>query len=540
MFEGRVAVRRARMSTFSAPFGAGMSNNRGSLQVAPDLLDVFSDIARRNPRRPAIVHNGHALSYGRLLESANALATRLGPDPGTVAVPAVHTPETVVALLGVLTAGGTYCPVDPAFPAARRQAMAAAAQCRTALSGRSGDILRLDARLVESGEPTEFSGDPPGSLPPPPAGTDPEQPAYILFTSGSTGQPKPVVTPRRAVSATARALGGLFRLTPEDRVLQFASLNWDTCLEEILPALTTGAALVMDRDAHSGSFPRFLRAVERERVTVLDLPTAFWHELVHHLTDSGGQLPSCLRLVVIGGEAAGPARLADWSRLPTGGIRLLNTYGCTETTQITHAVDLAGPLAPGRTWDGTARAPIGRALPHVVERIDEQGELLIGGPALALGYLGLPEATAARFTTLDGGRFFRTGDRVSRGPDRLLTHQGRLDGELKVRGIRVDPAEVEAHLTGHPDVTAAAVTGATAAGRTTLVAYVVARPHAPGQLDRDLLSYLRARVPGHLVPGRITLVPRLLHTPSGKIDRAGCHLRYAAPPDRSKETSLEH
>ncbi|MFJ9454375.1 AMP-binding protein [Kitasatospora sp. NPDC101447] len=522
-----------------------MSINRGSLRVVPDLLDVFSDIARRNPRRPAIVHNGHALSYGRLLESANALATRLGPDPGTVAVPALHTPETVVALLGVLTAGGTYCPVDPAFPTARRHAMAAAARCRTAVSGSTGDILRLDLPSRGLPEPTEIPGDPPGTLPANPVGSgpehDPDRPAYILFTSGSTGQPKPVVTPRRAVAATARALGGLFDLTPEDRVLQFASLNWDTCFEEILPTLTTGAALVMDRDAHSGSFPRFLRAVERERITVLDLPTAFWHELVHHLVESGDRLPSCLRLLVIGGEAAGPARLADWARLPTAAIRLLNTYGCTETTQITHAVDLAGPRAPGRTWDGTTRAPIGHALPHVVERLDEQGELLIGGPAVALGYLGLPEATAARFTALDGARFFRTGDRMSRDPDGLLTHQGRLDGELKVRGIRVDPAEVEAHLTGHPDVTAAAVTGATAAGRTTLVAYVVARPQPPARrLDRDLLSYLRDRVPGHLVPGRITVVPHLVHTPSGKIDRAGCHLRYAAAPNRSKETSLEH
>ncbi|MFH9349745.1 AMP-binding protein [Kitasatospora sp. NPDC017646] len=514
-----------------------MSIIRGSLQVAPDLLDVFSDIARRNPRRPAIVHNGRALSYHRLLESANALARRLGPDPGTVAVPAVHAPETVVALLGVLTAGGTYCPVDPVFPALRRQAMAAAAQCRTAVSGSSGDLLRLDTRLVELPKPGEIPGDPPGH----PPRTGPEQPAYILFTSGSTGQPKPVVTPRRAVAATARALGGLFRLTPEDRVLQFASLNWDTCFEEILPTLTTGATLVMDRDAHSGSFPRFLRLVERERITVLDLPTAFWHELVHHLVDSGDRLPSCLRLLVIGGEAAGPARLADWARLPTGAVRLLNTYGCTETTQITHAVDLAGPLAAGPARSGTTRAPIGRALPHVVELIDDLGELLIGGPALALGYLGLPEATAARFITLDGERFFRTGDRMSRDPDGLLTHQGRLDGELKIRGIRVDPAEVEAHLTGHPAVSAAAVTGTTAAGRTILVAYVVARRHAPaGQLDRELLSYLRARLPGHLVPGRITLVPRLVHTPSGKVDRAGCHLRYAGSPDRSKETSLEH
>ncbi|MER7752560.1 AMP-binding protein [Kitasatospora sp. NPDC097643] len=528
-----------------------MSNSRDTLQVAPDLIDAFTEIARRNPQRPAIVQQGRALSYGRLDELAKALATRLGPNPGTVAVPAVHTAETVVALLGVLTAGGGYCPVDPAFPVDRRLAMAAAAECRTAVVGEcrpataceTSLIPRPGLRLVELALFTELTGDtgdPPGTPPPDRPDTGPEQPAYILFTSGSTGQPKPVVTPRRAAAATAHSLRGLFGLTPEDRVLQFASLNWDTCFEEILPTLTTGATLVLDPDAHRGSFPRFLRTVERERITVLDLPTAFWHELVLHLVEERAQLPASLRLLVIGGEAANPARLADWAGLDTGRIRLLNTYGCTETTQITHAVDLYGPLAPGRHWDGTTPAPIGRALPHVVEHIDEQGELTIGGPAVALGYRGLPEATAARFGTVRGVRFFRTGDRVSRDPDGVLVHRGRLDGEVKVRGVRVDPAEVEAHLGAHPDVTAAAVTAATLAGRTALVAYVVARPQATAEgLDGALLAHLRARVPGHLVPSRITLVPRLVLTPSGKVDRAGCHLRYAAP-DRSKETSVEH
>ncbi|MFD0891691.1 AMP-binding protein, partial [Streptosporangium algeriense] len=171
-----------------------------------------------------------------------------------------------------------------------------------------------------------------------PAGTG--DPAYILFTSGSTGAPKPVVTPRGAVSTVTGELRALFGLTPEDRVLQFASLNWDTCLEEILPALTTGAALVFDERAHSGSFPRLLRMIESERITLLDLPSAFWHELVRHLTEERAELPASVRTVVIGGEAVSPVRLADWCALGTGGVRLVNTYGCTETTLITHAADL--------------------------------------------------------------------------------------------------------------------------------------------------------------------------------------------------------
>jgi nonribosomal peptide synthetase protein VioO len=387
----------------------------------------------------------------------------------------------VIALLGVLAAGGAYMPIDPSFPAERVAAMHAAAQSE------------------------------------PVAG-----PSYVLFTSGSTGEPKPVLTPGAAIGTTVAALAGLFELTEDDRVLQFASVNWDTCFEEILPTLTVGAALVIDDEAHTGSFRRFLRMVAERRISVLDLPTAFWHELVRHLAEEDARLPECLRLLVIGGEAASPARLADWHGLDTGAIRLLNTYGCTETTMITHAADL-GPGTVGPI-------PIGRALPHVRELIEDTGELLVGGPALAAGYLGRPEATAERFVERADGRWFRTGDRVSRGPDGLLFHQGRIDHQVKVRGIRVDPAEVEAHLTRHPAVAAAAVTGVTLAGRTALVGYVA----VPGAAleGPDLLGWLRQRVPAHLVPSRITLVPELVHTTSGKVDRAGTHRRYASEENR--------
>lgn len=504
-----------------------MTNNRNIHGASSDLIDAFTETVRRYPERPAIVHHGDALTYRQLDELVHTLAHRLGTAPGVVAVPATHTPDTVVALLGILAAGGAYCPVDPAFPPQRRQDMLASVGCRTAVGG---GIAQPGLRVVElPGTTTETRAGPDRTAT---GRTEPDQPAYLLFTSGSTGQPKPVVTPRRAISATVDSLRTLFGLTAEDRVLQFASLNWDTCFEEILPTLTGGAALVLDRDAHSGSFPRFLRLVERERVSVLDLPTAFWHELVLHLAEDGLALPDCVRLLVIGGEAANPARLADWAALDTGRVRLLNTYGSTETTLITHAVDLHGPLAAtrDRPWAAGERVPIGHALPHVYERISEQGELLIGGPAVALGYLGLPEATADRFTEdAEGVRWYRTGDRVGRAPDGVLTHQGRLDGEFKVRGIRVDPAEVEAHLAGHPGVHAVAVTGTTLAGRSALVAYVVPRAAAvAGTLGAELRMYLRDRVPGHLVPSRITVVPELVLTASGKVDRAGSHRRHSA------------
>jgi len=466
------------------------------------VIGRFAGAAGVHPDRPAILHNGNTITYRELSGRVGEIAAGLGRPAGTVAVPARHHPDTVAALLAIWAAGGAYCPVDPTFPAQRQRSMLAAAGCRRVL------------RPHDAGEPAPVR----------PVDVGPDEPAYCLFTSGSTGTPKPVITPHRAIATVVGSLRRLFELDADDRVLQFASLNWDTAFEEMLPTLTTGAALVMHDEAFTGSFPRFLRMVEAQRVTVLDLPTAFWHELVTFLAEERATLPRPVRLLIIGGEAASPARLAQWSTLDVRSVRLLNTYGCTETTLITHAVDLAGPPGPARAeraqrFTAGGPVPIGRALPHVVEHIGDDDELLIGGPALASGYLNLPEQTEARFVTLGGVRYFRTGDRVTRRPDGVLVHRGRLDQQLKIRGIRVDPAEVEAHLSVHPAVRAVAVIGRTVADHLRLVAYVVARPRAGDALAAELTEYLRARVPAHLVPNRIRLVSDLVYTATGKVDR---------------------
>jgi nonribosomal peptide synthetase protein VioO len=496
-----------------------MSAQEGATVSYPrhDVMRAFADAVARHPDRSAVVHNDRSLTYAELDEQVRTTAQRLGPHPGVVGVITARSAATVIDLLGVLAAGGTYCPIDPAYPGPRRQALISASGCQA--------VIGVSA--------------PPGIWRS--AVHDGAEPAYILFTSGSTGEPKAVMTPREAIGTVVGTLRELFGLTPADRVLQFASLSWDTCFEEILPTLTTGAALVFDDHAYSGSFHRMLRMIDAQRITVLNLPSAFWHELVRHLVEERTTLPACVRVVVVGGEAVNPARLADWCALDTGTIRLINTYGCTETTLITHSIDLHGPLATGPAVPG--RVPIGRALPHVREHLSEQGELLIGGPSLALGYRGRPDATAERFVELDAGsgpeRYFRTGDRVSRTPDGTLSHEGRLDHELKVRGIRVDPAEVEALILGHPRVAAAAVAGVTVADHTALAAYVVPRSPADGvRLADDVMAYLRDRAPSHLVPGRITVVPRLVHTASGKVDRARSHQRYMSATVRMETTSM--
>lgn len=516
--------------------------------TAPDVVDAFRQAARQHPDRTAIVHNGTAVHYRTLDALVTAVAHRLGARPGTVAVAATRTASTVVALLGVLAAGGTYCPIDPQYPAERREALARAAGCRVVIATGNGPTLLpgvpvIDIRTMSDGWNMSDGRDTSGrdtstrdtsdgwdtsGRDASPAGEPsdlggPDEPAYILFTSGSTGAPKPVVTPRRAIAAAVSSLGQFLGLNDGDRVLQFASLNWDTCFEEILPALTTGAALVIDDAAHAGSFARFLEVIDRQRISVVDLPTAYWHEVVRHLTRERQSLPPSLRTVVIGGEAAHPARLADWRTLDTAAVRLVNTYGCTETTLVTHAVDLHGPLAAAGV--ARERVPIGGPLPHVVEHLGGEGELLIGGASVALGYQGLPTATAERFLVLGTPagpvRFFRTGDLVRRLDGGVLLHQGRADHQLKVAGIRVDPGEVEALLSEHPHVAAAAVTGQNRDGLTSLVAYVVGAPGSDAdRLPGDILAFLRPRSPRHLIPARIVVTERLPHTTSGKVDRA--------------------
>ncbi|WP_228771556.1 amino acid adenylation domain-containing protein [Actinokineospora iranica] len=497
-----------------------------------DVVDMFDKCAEQFPDRPALIHGDNVTSYARLAEAVRATAAMLGPDPGVVGVLTARRPEVVVALLGVLAAGGTYCPIDPAYPLARQQALVTVAGCQVVIAAAPGAAAPPGARVVD--------------LPSGPAPDRVEFPArkgdaaaYVLFTSGSSGAPKPVLVPHRAIATVVRGLGELFGITPDDRVLQFAALNWDTCLEEILPALTRGAALVFDDDAYSGSLPRLLRVVESQGITVLDLPTAFWHELVDHLHTGEHTVPGSVRLTIIGGEAAGPVRLTQWRGRGTDRIRLVNTYGCTETTLITHAVDLHGPLAPGPgAWWGEGKAPIGHALPHVRARIDAAGQLLVGGPGLASGYLGMPEVTSAKFVADDTGEiYFHTGDRVSVRPDGMVVHEGRIDHEFKVRGIRVDPAEIEAHILEHPEVASAAVVGAGATERIVMTAYVVSRSATRPDLAADIRSRLRLRVPGHLVPHHVKVVPELMRTATGKVDRSATHAKYQQKPfERTSES----
>jgi nonribosomal peptide synthetase protein VioO len=362
--------------------------------------------------------------------------------------------------------------------------------------------------------------------------TAPGTAAYILHTSGSTGRPKGVVVSHGALATSVRSLIGVFDLSPADRVLSFASLNWDTSGEEIYPILLTGGTLVIDPRASNGSVMGLFTALEARSVTVVDLPTSFWTEVVDFLDVTDQPLPRSVRLVVIGGEEVRAGTVRQWCDHVPDHVRLLNTYGQTETVLVTHAADIGGDR--GRSLASDARVPIGAPLPHINQVLvpvsgslktgaEGPAELYVGGPSLALRYQGLLAETAERFgpfTELGAERLYRTGDLVESGPDGELTYVGRADRQLKIRGFRVEPEEVERALLSHPGLRHAAVRGVPSlTGGRSLAATVVSATGAR-VTDTELNTWLSERLPAHMIPGRICFTEALPMLPNGKTDHA--------------------
>ncbi|MEU8620490.1 amino acid adenylation domain-containing protein [Streptomyces sp. NPDC048623] len=468
-------------------------------QPAPDVLERFRQQAARTPDSPAVRHGGRTLLYGelaRLVDERAAELRRLGVRPGeVVAVCRERGPGLVVDLLAVLAADAAYTCLDPADPEVRRER----------LTRRCGAVLRLtDDGAV-----------------PLPTGSGQLQPglAYLCHTSGSTGEPKAVMVTRAGLAARVRWMAAAYGLGPADRVLQFANPAFDTHAEEIFPALASGAVVVL-LPGGGELLPDFLRTPEGAGLTVLDLPTSYWHALT---AQPDTAWPPALRLLVLGGEAARGDTVTAWRAAVGDGPRLVNTYGPTEATVIATAAELAA----GQTTD--ADPPIGRPLAdtrvHVLDAAMRPvpdgvaGELYLGGAGLARGYLGDPARTAERFRPdpfgPPGSRLYATGDRVFRSADGQLHFLGRMDAQLKVRGYRIEPDEVERELTAEPEVRAAAV----AVHDQALTAYVVAGPDE--LTDPSLLGpRLAARLPRRLVPARFIRLERLPLTRSGKVDRA--------------------
>lgn len=489
------------------------------------VLELLQAAAVFLADKPALVYQDQTLSYAQLLHEVRQLAGQLrarglqAQDRVVILLP--RGPQAVVALLATLWAGGCYVPLDPLGPAGRLEMVLADAEPQQVLTLRCWAAQAGARSVLCLDEPSAVSADMPA-----PALVRHNDPAYLLYTSGSTGKPNGVLVGQGALAQFVASAGQLYRITAEDRVLQFAPLHFDASIEEIFLALCHGATLVLRDDAALDSPQAFAAFVEQARISVLDLPTAYWHALAHALEPQSAARLQAVRLTIIGGEAALPERARRWRTLLPRSV-LLNSYGPTEASVIATAARLGGPEAD---WDGSDTLPIGRPRPGVEAWVvDEQlypvaagqpGELLLLGPALALGYRGNEALTARRFVVLTSvpgqPRAYRTGDRVCLQDGQLL-FLGRLDNEVKISGLRIDPSEVENAVLTLPAVREVAVLAVPRARGGYALAAFVAGPLA---LDAPALRRRLAELlPAPAIPDHWQLLDSLPRNVNGKIDR---------------------
>ncbi|QEL54545.1 non-ribosomal peptide synthetase [Chromobacterium paludis] len=503
---------------------------------ARGVMAMLAEQTARQPDAPALQCGEQTFSYSHLLARVQALAGLLRAaglqDGERVAILLPRGADAIVAILATLWAGGCYVPLDPEGPPARLRLVLDDAAPRIALTrqpwtGLSHAAVTLCLDAAQPFAPSQTA----------PAECAPRLPAYLLYTSGSTGQPNGVEVGRGALAHFVASAGQFYRFAQGERMLQFAPLHFDASVEEIFLALCHGGTLVLRDDAMLESMGGFCRAVARLKIDVLDLPTAFWHELAFALTPQLAEQLSGVRLAIIGGEAALPERARRWGeRMPH--CALLNSYGPTEASIIAAGAVLFGP---GAVWNGTGAPPIGLPRPGVTAVIvdaalqpvmqGEEGELCLLGDALALGYLHRPELTARRFVALealpDAPRAYRTGDRAV-WRDGQLHFLGRLDQELKISGLRVDPAEIENALLAIPGVREAAVIGQPLAGGGYALAAFLSGDAAlePAALRRALSHAL----PAAAVPDRWHWLPQLPRNVNGKVDRKRLAAQAQAAP----------
>ena len=492
----------------------------GPVSPRPDTVvtELFERQVDRAPDAVALTAADATLDYAELEARANRLAHRLrelgaGPEQ-IVAICLPRRTDLTIAMLAVLKSGAAYLPLDPANPAGRLRGILQDAEPVALIA--DPDVvpqLPLDvAPLVRPGE--ESVTRQPDTRPA--SGVRPENIAYVIYTSGSTGQPKGVLVTHQNVVNFIGTVQDLFHLTPQDRILGYASAVFDVSVFETFSALLTGARLYLTGDEERLSVGDLQQVLETEGITVIDMPPSVMALLSPETFRE-------LRIAFVGGEAFSGELVNRWNP----GRRFFNGYGPTECT-----VTMIVEECDGR-WAETP--PIGLPMAnHVAHVLDAKlrpvpygvpGELVIGGAGLARGYLKRPELTAEKFVkdpfgTAPGGRLYRTGDLVKRLPDGRIVFLGRIDTQVKIRGLRIELGEIEAVLAGHASVRQAVVrTWTDAREDKHLVGYVVpAEGHtiSVGSLRTHLAEYL----PPYMIPNFLIKIDALPLTASGKTDWA--------------------
>ncbi|HYZ16397.1 MAG TPA: amino acid adenylation domain-containing protein, partial [Candidatus Acidoferrum sp.] len=509
------------------------------------IHELFEDVAERMPEAVAATLGEASISYGELNRRANGLARQLrarGVSSETAVAIAVEPSfEMLVGVLATLKAGGAYVPLDPQYPDERlrfiirdsgARVVVTQARLRDRIAGTSVPIILIDGASDESErEPCDAVSGARGG----------DAPAYIIYTSGSTGKPKGVIVPHRAVTRLVIATDYV-PFGPDLTIAQISNFSFDAATFELWGALLHGARLVIVPKDVLLSPPDFLALLQREQIGAMFVTTAFFNQLarlspgafanVRYLLTGGEQVdPGAMRAVL---AAARPAKL-------------IHVYGPTETTTFAsaYAVDELGdkldesipigrPIANTRLY---VLDPRRRPVP-----IGVAGELYIGGPGVAIGYLNAPELTAQHFVPdpfddAPPGVLYRTGDRVRYRPDGAIEFLGRLDRQVKIRGFRVEPQEVETILARHPAVDAAVVdVEEDGSGSKRLAAYIVPR-ETQASNAHDLRAFLARTLPDYMLPATLSIVDAVPLTPNGKIDRHALRAssRPAAPATVDEE-----
>ena len=511
------------------------------LPTSETFVTLFESQAAQTPNAVAVFDADGSLTYGELNARANRLARKLrkvGVRPDDrVAILCGRSCATLVGVLGTLKAGGAYVPLDPEYPPSRLEFLLQDSRAAVLLSRRA-DVEKAapSPTAVIDLDAAGDGGEDDSNLEP---AAGPDDLAYVIYTSGSTGTPKGVLVTHRNLAASTRARFLYYKELVE-RFLLVSSFAFDSSVAGLFWTLGSGGALVLPASGEATDPILLASLIRRHGVThLLGVPSLYTLILEHA---AGGDLDS-LRTSIVAGESCPPG-LPERHEAAAPQARLYNEYGPTEAT-VWATVHLCSPADGDR-----ASVPIGRPIANtrtyvLDSRMNEvpvgvTGELYLGGVGVARGYLGRPGLTAERFvadpfSVVPGGRLYRTGDLARWRADGLLECLGRIDGQVKVRGHRIELGEVESALAAHPSVLEAAAAARPGSdGENRLVAYLVARPGAELS-SSEVRSWLKARVPDALVPSSCVVLDDLPRSPNGKLDRAALPEPALARPGSDAE-----
>jgi amino acid adenylation domain-containing protein len=534
------------------------------------LHELFEASAAKFPNEIAAVYANEQLTYAELNARANQIAHFLRErGVGRNARVGICLPRSLdfaAAILGVLKAGGTCVPLDPKYPSERLSYM---------LSDVAAPIVLTERGLLQAGIPAgtkvayvsgERANIAKESRENPKIGSTASDVAYIIYTSGSTGRPRGVLLPHAGLANYMQGAAEMFELAPGDRMLQFCSISFDAALEEIYATWTAGATLVFRMDEVSLEPSEFLAWMDEQKITAVDLPTAYWHEWVYALPSLTGfnkngsnknssteKVPATLRLVIVGGEKASPEAYATWHKMvgsvrnASGNnlrnkLRWVNTYGPAEASVVATAYEPEQGPNQGPHDEASRSLPIGRPVANArVYLLDPDlnpvpvgvpGELHIAGAGVAQGYLNLPEVTREKFVADPfckdaSARMYKTGDLAKYLPSGELEFVGRRDNQVKIRGFRIEPGEIETVLAKHAGVKeAAVVVREDSPGNKRLVGYVVrseegsaGKPRVLAVTEGELRRHIKSHLPEYMVPSEFVFLDAMPLTPNGKINR---------------------